>query len=278
VSAASSPGPAGRPERAGAGATVAEVATEAAWHDVECGSYRADLELWHALARERGGPLLDVGCGTGRVALELAAAGHAVTGIDADRSLTAALAERAAAAGLPVRAVTADARSLTAIPAAAAGTDRAGSGGFPLALLPMQVAQLLGGPAGRAAMLRSVASQLAPGGLLALALADPFEAVEPGEARPPLPDVLEVDGWMLSSTPVAVRDEADAVAIDRIRQAVSPTGELTEQLASVTLDNCAPATLEDEGRAAGYAVLPARHVPPTPDYVGSTVVMLEAPR
>jgi hypothetical protein len=88
--------------------------------------------------------------------------------------------------------------------------------------------------------------------------------------------VLERDGWVLSSTPVAVRDEGDAMAIDRVRHAVSPSGELTEELATIALDGCPPATLEDEGRAAGLSVLPARQVPPTPDYVGSTVVLLEA--
>jgi len=247
--------------------TAATVATEAAWHDVECGSYTADFELWHELARERGGPLLDIGCGTGRVALDLAAAGHRVVGVDADAALVGALNARARDAGLPAKALHGDACSL-GLPFDV----------FPIAILPMQVAQLLGGPAGRRSMLASVAAHLVPGGLLAVALADPFEAVEPGESRPPLPDVLEVDGWVLSSTPVAVRDEGDAVAIDRIRQAVSPAGDLTETLASVTLDDCAPATLEDEGRAAGFTVLPARQVPPTVEYVGSTVVMLEAPR
>ena len=254
----------------------------AAWHDVECGSYTADLDLWRTLARDRGGPILDIGCGTGRVALELAAAGHSVVGIDADPALTAAFNERARATGLAASALTADARSFVASPGAGRSSEDTGAdhprSGFPLAIVPMQVAQLLGGAAGRAAMLTAVARQLAPGALLALALADPFDAVEPGEARPPLPDVLEIDGWVLSSTPVAVRDEGDAVAIDRIRQAVSPAGELTEQLATVTLDNCAPATLEGEGRAAGLDVLDARHVPATADYVGSTVVMLEAPR
>jgi SAM-dependent methyltransferase len=247
--------------------SASAVATEAAWHDVECGSYAADFELWRELASERGGPLLDVGCGTGRVALDLAAAGHRVVGVDADSDLVAALNQRAAAAALPARALAADARSFT-LPVS----------GLPLAIVPMQVAQLLGGPPGRAAMLATVARHLGPGGLIALALADPFDAVEPGDARPPLPDVLEIDGWVLSSTPVAVRDEGDAVAIDRIRQAVSPDGDLTEELASVTLDDCPPATLEDEARAAGLTVLPARQVPPTVDYVGSTVVMLEAPR
>jgi SAM-dependent methyltransferase len=248
------------------------VATDAAaWHDVECGSYTADLELWRTLARERGGPILDIGCGTGRVALELAASGHEVVGVDADPALVATLEQRASAAALPVRAIAADARSFTA-------PTPPGSDAFPLAILPMQVAQLLGGPVGRARTLTSVSRQLAPGGLLAIALADPFDAVEPGEARPPLPDVLEIDGWVLSSTPVAVRDEGDAVSIDRIRQAVSPAGELTEELATVTLDDCAPRTLADEGRAAGLGVLEPRQIPATADYVGSTVVMLEKPR
>ena len=255
----------------------------AAWHDVECGSYTADLELWRELARERGGPVLDIGCGTGRVALDLAAAGHEVVGVDADPALVATLNERAAAVAVSARALVADARSFTVRTRAGPARDgQSGgppvSGGFPLAILPMQVAQLLGGPPGRARMLAAVRRELAPGGLLALALADPFDAVEPGEARPPLPDVLEVDGWVLSSTPVAVRDEGDAVSIDRIRQAVSPIGDLTEELATVTLDNCAPATLEDEGRAAGLHVVDAREVPATPDYVGITVVMLEMPR
>jgi hypothetical protein len=52
--------------------------TEVVWHDLECGAYRADLPLWRELAaRARfGSPILDVGAGTGRVALDLARAGH----------------------------------------------------------------------------------------------------------------------------------------------------------------------------------------------------------
>jgi SAM-dependent methyltransferase len=265
---------------------TATIVNEAAWHDVECGSYAADFELWRALADERGGPILDVGCGTGRVALDLAAAGHEVVGLDADPELVAALNARASGAGVPARGLVADARSFHLGPGphgaatddSVASRSTAPAGGFPLAIVPMQVAQLLGGASGRAAMLATVGYHLAPGGLLALAVADPFEAVEPGESQPPLPDVLEIDGWVLSSTPVALRDEADGVAIDRIRQAVSPDGELTETLASVTLDNCTPATLEAEGRAVGLTVLPARHTPATVHYIGSTVVMLEAPR
>jgi hypothetical protein len=46
---------------------------------------------------------------------------------------------------------------------------------------------------------------------------------------------------------------------------------------TIELDRVAAGELEDEGRAAGFGVLPRRSVPPTEDYVGSTVVMLEAP-
>ena len=50
------------------------------WHDLECGGYDEDLPLWRELAAARAAPVLDVGAGTGRVALDLAAPGHEVVG------------------------------------------------------------------------------------------------------------------------------------------------------------------------------------------------------
>jgi hypothetical protein len=124
-------------------------------------------------------------------------------------------------------------------------------------------------------MLEGVRRHLRPGGLLAVALADPFEGIpEDEEAAPPLPDVREEDGWVYSSTPVDVRREGAATAIDRLRQAVSPSGELDESLATIVLDALTPDELEAE--ATAYAVQSRRQVPPTVDYVGSVVVMLEA--
>lgn len=237
----------------------------AAWHDVECASYGADLPLWRELAEGCGGPILDIGCGTGRVALDLAARGHAVVAVDADPELVRVLAERARERSLSIRPVAADARSLEL------------GARHPLAILPMQVAQLLGGPGGRAAMLAAVRRHLEPGGLLAIALADPFDDVPVEHSLPPLPDVLEQDGWVLSSTPVAVRRENASVAIDRHRQAVSPQGALTEELATIVLDSLTGAELAAEGAAAGFVPLPPRTIPPTRDHVGSTVVLLEAP-
>jgi SAM-dependent methyltransferase len=236
------------------------------WHDVECASYEADLPLWRELAERATGPILDLGCGTGRVALDLAERGHDVTGLDSEPAFTGALAARARERGLRVRAETADARAF----------ELAGRT-FELAIAPMQVAQLLGGRDGRARMLACVSRHLHPGGLLAIALADPFEAIPADEdPAPPLPDVREEDGWVYSSTPVDVRQEGPSTAIDRLRQAVSPSGDLDESLATILLDAVTPGELEAEGAASGYTARQRRHVPATPDYVGSVVVMLEA--
>ena len=55
---------------------------------------RDDMGFWRAMAAAAGdGPLLEIGCGTGRVLLDLARAGHEVTGLD----LSATMIERARA-------------------------------------------------------------------------------------------------------------------------------------------------------------------------------------
>jgi SAM-dependent methyltransferase len=235
------------------------------WHDVECGGYEADLGVWRELAAAARGRVLEIGSGTGRVALDLAAHGNDVAALDSDPALIRALGERARESGLAVATAVADARSF-ALPQSR----------FALVAAPMQVVQLMGGPGGRAALLTCVREHLdARGGVFAAAVADPFEGEPAEDAGPPLPDVREQDGWVFSSTPVAVRTEGGATAIDRLRQAVSPHGKLDESMATIVLDALEPGELEDEAVATGFRVLERRHVPATGDYVGSVVVVVE---
>jgi SAM-dependent methyltransferase len=235
-----------------------------AWHDLECGGYVADLPLWRELAAAADGPVLDVGAGTGRVALDLARLGYDVLALDRDAELLAALENRARAEGLEVATLCADARAFDA------------GRRFALCVVPMQTIQLLGGPDGRARCLECVRAHLEPGGRLAAALSDPFEGFGGDVVSLPLPDMGEHGGWVYSSQPVALRRENGATVIERNRQRVAPDGARTETTDLVRLDDLEAAQLEREAQAHGLRALPRRRVPATEEHVGSEVVLLEA--
>ena len=234
------------------------------WHDVECAAYDLDLPLWRELAERAGGPVLDIGAGTGRVAIDLARHGYDVTAIDADPELIHELNARARKRDLRVRTAAADARSFEL------------SHEYALAIAPMQVVQLLGGERGRRAALQCIRRHLRPGAVFAAALADPFEGIPAGELVPPMPDIRDVDGWVYASTPVAVRREQETAAIDRHRQSVSPNGEISEWVATIELDLVSAEELELEAADYGFRARKRGWIPDTAEWTGSTVVLLEA--
>ena len=237
------------------------IADPVVWHDVECGSYAADLPLWRELAEEHGGPVLDLGAGTGRVALDLAAAGHEVHALDVDPTLLAALRDRAR--DLAVRTHVADARGFAL-----------DAGPFGLVLAPMQTVQLLGGADARAGLLRSVRGHLAPGGIFAAALANAVDDFEEGEVVAAVPDMREVDGSLYASRPTAVRAETGAFVLLRVREKVGADGRREVSGDETRLDRVPADALEAEARAAGLIVLDRREVAATADHVGSEVVVL----
>jgi SAM-dependent methyltransferase len=56
-------------------------------YDLEHAGFTGDIDLYLRLAEVVGDPILELGCGTGRVLRPLAAAGHRVTGIDRSRPM-----------------------------------------------------------------------------------------------------------------------------------------------------------------------------------------------
>ena len=236
---------------------------KAIWHDLECGGYVEDLEVWRTLADRLGGPVLDVGAGTGRTTLDLARAGYAVTALDLCDELLATLRERAA--GLSVTTVVADARSF------ALGQR------FPLIIVPMQTIQLLDGSAGRGRFLDCAREHLTAEGRLAIAIADelePFETLAAGLG--PLPDVREIDGTVYSSRPTAVRVSGERFVLERRRETVSAAGQLDVEDDVIGLDRLDADTLAAEGVAHGLRAEGRIEIPPTDEYVGSIVVVLGA--
>ena len=239
-------------------------AEEVLWHEVECGRYTADLALWSELAGEPAGPVLELGCGAGRVTLHLAHQGLAVTGLDRSPALITELRRRADESGLAVEAVIGDARSLA--------LERR----FAAVIAPMQLAHLLGGPAGRARMLAGVAGRLDPGGVFAAALLAGDLRLAGGDQVGALPDVAERQGWIYSSLPVEVLAREGALEVRRLRQVVSPDGDLREELDAVRLEQLDADGFEAEAQELGLIARERIEVPPTADHVGSVICVLEA--
>jgi len=236
------------------------------WHDLECGWYEGDLGLWRELAGQCAGPILEVGAGTGRVAEDLARAGHRVTALDFDRDLLSALAERAEGS---VETVCADARSFE--------LDRSD---FGLCIVAMQSIQLFGGPAGRGAFLRRARAHLRPGGLLACAIVTDPETFDCGEGTGgPLPETVRIEGTLYVSRATRVEVFERSILIEREHRVLlrgEHASEVAAQRDVIELDRVTAAELEREAVEAGLKALPARELAPTEEHVGSTVVMLGA--
>ena len=246
---------------------------EVIWHEVECGSYRADLPLWRELAAAaapRGGRarVLDLGAGIGRVTLDLAGAGHEVTAVDVSPALLDELGRRAA--GLPVHTVVSDVREL-------ALEQRR----FDLVLVPMQTLQLLRGESDRRALFEGAAAHLRPGALLACAIvtyAEEFDGLA-GELAPS-PDRLEVGERVYFSRPLRLRVLPEAFRIERERVAVPGDGakpwRSAGELDVVDLARVTEEQLWREAATAGLGREPTRLIPETEEHLASEVVMLRA--
>ena len=239
------------------------------WHDLECGGYAFDLPLWLELAAAAPGPsVLDVGCGTGRVALPLARAGHQVTAVDVDATLLAQLAVRAAP--LPVEVLCGDARDL----------DLA-SRDFGLCVTALQTIQLLGGAEPRARFLAAARGHLRAGGILACAIAGDLRSysLAAGEEAPPA-DHVRRDGRVYISHATAMRVEADTIEVERRRRVIGEGGRRDlperEALEVLRLARVSALQLEHEGRDAGLTPLPRRTIAERDGFLGSEVVLLGA--
>jgi SAM-dependent methyltransferase len=233
------------------------------WHDLECGGYVEDLPLWRELADEHGDPVLDVGAGTGRIALDLARRGHQVTALDHDPQLLAELRRRAD--GTELETVLADAREFDL------------GQRFALCLVPMQTIQLLGGAPGRAGFLRCARRHLHDGGIVAVALADALEVYEvPAGSASPRPDICERDGVVYLSQPTAVRADPTGFVLERRRETVTAQGRLSVSHDTIRLDRLEAAQLEREAAEVGLEPAGRARIAETLEYAGSAVVLLSA--
>ena len=71
-------------------------------YEAEHRGWTDDLDLYRALASRAGGRVLELGCGSGRVAMALAEAGHEVHGVDTSGAMLAIARNNLDGRGLPV--------------------------------------------------------------------------------------------------------------------------------------------------------------------------------
>ena len=80
-------------------------------YDLQDEGYYDDYPLTEQWARSLGGPLLDLACGTGRMALRMAELGYQVTGVDITPEMIGWARQKAAKQGVSIEWVVADART-----------------------------------------------------------------------------------------------------------------------------------------------------------------------
>ena len=177
----------------------------ARFYDGDYRSYDDDIDALLLLADEWGEPLLELGCGTGRVLAPLAAAGHRITGVDLSPALLARAAARLQDPALlrNVQLVEADLRTFD-LPRQ----------DFAFAFCVSNTLMHLTTADDQLAALRNAARHLRPGGRL---LIDLF--------NPDLPRLFAVDGVM----ELADRWQDDATGAEVLKWSVRRL-DLAEQL------------------------------------------------
>jgi len=137
-----------------------EAAALARLYDLDLIEDPGDTALYRALARRTGDPILELGVGSGRVAVALAADGHRVVGVDNDPAMLARARARAAsekAGGLSL--VEADLVDAADVEAVVAG------GAYALAFIALNSILLLTSAERQRAAIGAMARLLEPGGL-----------------------------------------------------------------------------------------------------------------
>ncbi|TYL39161.1 class I SAM-dependent methyltransferase [Natronococcus pandeyae] len=190
----------------------------------QAGVVEDDVQFYLELAREADGPLLEVGCGTGRIYLELLRADIDADGIDLSSGMLEVLRENAADEGLEPNVREADVTSFR--------SDRE----YALVIVPFRAFLHLTTVDDQLAALERIHDVLAPGGRLALNVFTPnFDVICEAYGEPE-ETTVEVDGETCTyRTVTELADEVEQLARIRSEVLTSDGERLFEREAPIAL-------------------------------------------
>lgn len=171
------------------------------FYDLEHAGFEDDVPLYLNVAEAVGDPVLELGCGTGRVLAPLAAAGFRVTGVDPSRPMLDAARASLAGSGLQASVSLHEGRM--------EACDAAPGGPFGLVLAPLGALMHAATPAAQRATLAACRRALDPRGQLVLDLLNP----SPDNLRALDQGVILEGSWDLAG------DRIDKFSSRRVRSA-----------------------------------------------------------
>ncbi len=217
----------------------------ARYYDLDFLDIAYDAELYQQLAHESGGPVLELGVGSGRLAIPLALAGHEVVGIDHD----GAMLGRASAAWEDARGhLEPDRLQLHEGDYLAFRSDPR----FGLALIAVNTFLLAEDDDGRRAILATMRASLRAGGIAVVEVGTPDDAELERYDRRPQHEWLREDpetGEMVSKTIVAHHDpDAGTLQLTQLFEWTPPHGGPVSRVSKVDVLHLV--TAEHLGRLA----------------------------
>jgi SAM-dependent methyltransferase len=202
-----------------------------------------DVPFYTQEAKRAGGPVLEIGCGTGRLTIPIAQSGVDITGLDKAASMLNHARTKAAAAGAHVTWIEADCRSF------ALGRK------FALIFMPFNTMQHLHDHASLAALFGNVRKHLADGGRFTFDVFNPSIAIlnRDSSRRYEERQYEDADGrGTVTVEQTAVYD--DAAQVNRITLYFSVPGEKDFRVESLHVRCFFPQELDLLVRANGFEV------------------------
>lgn len=189
-------------------------AIDARYYDAIHGDRRDDIGLWLSYAGRTDRPVLEVGCGTGRIALELARAGHEVDGIDPSSAMLAIARSHAEDDAIEVRFIEGRVIDLAL-----------DEGHYGLAILPADVFLYCEDAHEQIATLGALGRALQFNGLLAIDLPGPLLSLDSSTNGQPVltfsgeaADGERFDAWQVHEDDLALQTRWLRVTYERLAE------------------------------------------------------------